>query len=103
MQNITDIGYKISTAHELSILKFLNRHERGNNISTLSVHVLSLFSYVRLFVTLWTTACQAPPSIGFSWQKYWSGLQFPLPGELSNPEIKPTSLMSPALAGGFFT
>ena len=41
--------------------------------------------------------------MGFSRQEYWSGLPFPTPGDLSNPGIEPTSLTSPALAGGFFT
>ena len=49
---------------------------------------------------LWTVACQAPLSMGFSRQEYWSGLPFPFPGDLSHPEIEPKS---PALAGGFFT
>ena len=49
-------------------------------------------------------ACQAPLSVGFFRQKYWSGLlPFPLPGDIPDPGIKPTSLMSPALADGFFT
>ena len=46
---------------------------------------------------------QAPLSMRFSRQEYWSGLPFPPPGDLSNPGINPASLMSPALAGGFFT
>ena len=41
--------------------------------------------------------------MGFSRQEYWSGLPCPPPGDLPNPGIKPTSLMSPALAGRFFT
>ena len=53
--------------------------------------------------TPWTVACQAPLSMEFSRQEYWSGLPFPTPGDLPNPEIKPTSLASPALAGRFFT
>ena len=52
------------------------------------------------FVTPWTVASQAPLSMGFLRQEYWSGLPFPSPGDLPNPGIKPTS---PALAGGFFT
>ena len=52
------------------------------------------------FVTLWTIACQAPVSMGFSSHEYWSVLPFPSPGDLPNPGIKPTS---PALAGRFFT
>ena len=50
-----------------------------------------------------TTAHQAPPSMGFSRQEDWSGLPFPSPGDLPNPGNQPMSLMSPALAGGFFT
>ena len=46
---------------------------------------------------------QVPLSMGFSGQEYWSRLPFPPPGHLSDPEIEPTSLTSPALAGGFFT
>ena len=53
--------------------------------------VLSRFSRVRLFATPRTTARQAPPSMGFSRQEYWSGLPFPPPGDLPNPGIKPTS------------
>ena len=60
-------------------------------------------SRVQLFATPWTVAHQAPPSMGFSRQEYWSGLPFLSPGYLPNPGIKPMSLMSPALAGGFFT
>ena len=50
-------------------------------------------------VTLWTVASQAPLSMGFPRQEYWSGLPFPSPGHLPDPRIKP---VSPALAGGFF-
>ena len=61
--------------------------------------LLGLLSHVQLFVTLWTVACQAPRSVGFS-RQYWSGLPFPPPGDLSDPGIK---LASPALAGRIFT
>ena len=54
-------------------------------------------------MTLWTVARQAPLSMEFSRQEYWSGLPCPPPGDLPNLGIKPTSLTSPALAGGFFT
>ena len=53
--------------------------------------------------TLWTVVHQAPLSMGFSRQEYWSELPCPPPGDLLNPGIKPMSLMSPALAGGVFT
>ena len=65
--------------------------------------VLSRFSRVSHFVTLWTVPCQAPLFMGFSRQKYWSGLPCPPPGDLPDPEIEPTPLTSPALAGEFFT
>ena len=54
-------------------------------------------------VTPWTVACQAPLSVGFSRQEYWSGLPCPSPGDLPDPGIELVSLVSPALAGGFFT
>ena len=62
--------------------------------------MLTRSSHVHLFVTSWTVACQAPLSMGFFRQEYWSGLLFPTPGDLLNPGIKP---MSPALAGRFST
>ena len=65
--------------------------------------VLSPFSHVGLLVTPWTVACQAPLSMGFSRQEYSGGLPCPLLGDLPNPGTEPASLMSPALAGGFFT
>ena len=57
-------------------------------------------SLVHLFVTPWTVALQAPPSIGFSRQEYWSGLPFPSPGDLPNPGIEPRS---PALQADALT
>ena len=45
----------------------------------------------RLFATPWTVAYQAPPSMGFSMQEYWSGLPFPSPGDLPDPRIEPRS------------
>ena len=68
-----------------------------------SLWVLSHFSHVWLFVTLWTAACQAPLFMGFSRQGYWSGLPFPSPGDLPQLGVELGSLKSPALAGGFFT
>ena len=54
----------------------------------LKVKSLSRF---RLFATAWTIAYQASPSLGFSRQEYWSGLQFPSPGDLPDPGIEPGS------------
>ena len=53
--------------------------------------------------TPWTVACQAPLSMGFSRQEYWSGLPFPSSRYLPDLGIEPGSVMSPELAGGFFT
>ena len=61
-----------------------------------------LFSHVRLFVTPWTVARQAPLSMRSSRQDNWSGLLLLSPGDLPNPEIEPTSLAPPALVGRFF-
>ena len=81
--------------------------------------VLSHFSHVQLFATLWTVACQAPLSLGFPRQEHWSGLPFPSPDDLSyprplhwqvdslpgKPRIFPTQGSNPCLpiAGRFFT
>ena len=62
-----------------------------------------MLSHVKLFVTPWTGARQAPLSMEFSRQESWSGLPFPTSGDLPDPEIESMSLESPALAGGFFT
>ena len=61
------------------------------------------FSRVQLCVTLWAVAGQAPPSMGFSRQEYWSRLPCSPTGDLPDPGIKSTSLESLALAGRFFT
>ena len=54
-------------------------------------------------MTIGTVACQAPLSLEFSIQVEWSGVSFPTPGDFPDPEIKPASPTSPALAGEFFT
>ena len=64
--------------------------------------MLSCYSRFRLFVTPWTVARQAPLSMGFSRQEYWSGLPCPPPGDLPDPGIEPVSPAYPALGGGFF-
>ena len=58
------------------------------SISPVKVKVKSL-SHVRLFATQWTVAYQAPLSMRFSRQEYWSGVPFPSPGDLPNPGIEP--------------
>ena len=58
---------------------------------------LSCFSGVWIFATLWTVACQAPQSMGFSRQEHWNGLPFPSPGDLPDPGTEPESPVAPAL------
>ena len=59
--------------------------------------------HVSLFRTPWTIAHQAPLSMGFSRQEYWSGLPFPSPGDLPEPGTKPVCPVSPALQSDYFT
>ena len=62
-----------------------------------------MLSHVPLFVTQWTVVHQAPLSMEFSRQEYWSELPFSLPGDLPDPGIEHISLRSPALESRFFT
>ena len=73
--------------------------------SFIGIYVCVLAKWLQscLTLTLWTIAGQAPLSMGFSKQEYWSGLPCPPPGDLPDPGIKPMSLTSPALACGLFT
>ena len=75
----------ITSLHDFTSVTHLENRKK--------VKVKSL-SHVRLFATPWSVARQAPPSMGFSRQEYWSGLPFPSPGDLPNPGIEP---QSPAL------
>ena len=84
---------------QISICKTKNaisfKHNKTRNVR-------SCFSCVLLFATLWTVACQAPLSMGFS-RQYWNRLPFPTPVDLLDPWIELICLISPALAGRFFT
>ena len=73
----------------------------GNNDNTCAV--LNHSSHVRLTATLLTVAHQAPLSMGFSRQEYWSGLPSPPPGYLPDSGIEPVFLVAPPLAGKFST
>ena len=79
-------------------------HSNKHLMSTSPVYecacVLGCLSRVRLFVTLWTIAHQAPLSMGILQARI---LECPSPGDLPDPGMEPSPLMSPALAGGFFT
>ena len=83
------------TIYSLDVLLFL--------LNLYSKCIAQLLSHVWLFATPWTVALQAPLPMGFSGQEYWSGMPLPSWGDLPNPRTEPASLMSPALAGGFFT
>ena len=72
-------------------------------ILVLSLCVLSCFSCVRLFCDPMDCSLSGSSALGFSRQEYWSWLQCPHPGHHPNPGIEPTFLMSPELAGKFFT
>ena len=74
----------------------------GYQSSVVSACMISYYSHVQLLATRWTVDPQDPLSMGFSRQRYWSGLPFPSLGDLPNPGIEPESLRSPALAGRFF-
>ena len=67
------------------------------------MHAKSLQSCPTLCNPMDGIALQAPLSMDFSRQEYWSGLSFPSPGDLPKAGTEPASLVSPALAGGFFT
>ena len=72
------------------------------NGQLLSMCVLNCISCVQLFATLWMVARQAPLSMGFSRQEFWSRLPCPPPGDLPESGIEPASLTSPELTGEFF-
>ena len=76
------------------------RNKLGNWDWYIHMSMWKLLSRVQLFVTLWTVACQAPLSMGFSRQKYQSWLLFPPAGDIPNPGIEPRS---PLTAGKSFT
>ena len=80
--------------------------ETCNNVCKSNIHDSMRACALTGFIvsdSLRPVACQAPLSMGFSRQEYWSGLPYPPPGDLPDPLIKSASLMFPALAGGFFT
>ena len=76
----------------------LLREQQVKDVANLNTHMhihmcihTQTLSCVQLFATPWIIACQAPLPMGFSRQKYWSGLPFPSPGDLPDPGIKPDS------------
>ena len=111
-------GYNIASLTSIHIycypLQFQPPNCRLNNLSRETNVITSVIppssppyvlvtQCVRLFVTPWTVACQAPLSMGLSRQEYWSGFPCPPLGDLPHPGIELVSVMSPAMAGRFFT
>ena len=95
------LGFCFCFFFTFETLKYVPAYHKRRPISA-RVCVKLLLS-CPLFLTLWTVAHLAPLSVEFSRQEYWSGLPCPTPGDLPNLGIEQASLMSPALAGGFFT
>ena len=78
---------------EALLILFLTSHpteRKGSESEVAQAHRLFV-QLCQLFAIPWTVACEAPPSMGFSRQEYWSGLPFPSPGNLPDPGIKPRS------------
>ena len=93
--------------HFTSLILHLRGRSWRRGISRISNHSVCMgalpLSRVQLFMTPCTVACQAPLSMGFPWQEYWSGLPLFPPGDLPHLGIKPVFPTSLALADGFFT
>ena len=81
--------------------KTISKETQFWNQLVVPVCMLNRFNRVRLYATPWIVACQAPLSMGFSRQEYWSGLPFPSPGVLPDPGMEPASIFW--LVGWFFT
>ena len=91
------------TEHTHNLLEWYSILHRGTGSAVRPFICVCVLSHIQLFVTPWTIAHQAPLSMEFFKQEYWSGLPFLPSGDLSDPGIEPVSLANPALADGFFT
>ena len=89
VQNYSLLTQKKQTS--LYVLRYANRYQVYLTCELWA----KLLSHVWLFTTLWTIDHQAPLSMGFSRQEYWSGLPCPPPGDLLDPGIKPTFICAP--------
>ena len=81
----------------MQMYKQINSTVNKYNKCSKPIAYACVLSHVRLCATPWTVACQAPLSLGFSRQEWWSRLPFSPPGGLPEPEIEPQSPSSPAL------
>ena len=86
--------------YKCKTMRILKNKRKGLGSCVAALHAYSVMSNS---ASSWTATLQVPLSIGFSRQKYWSGLPFSPPGNLPDPGARPGSLVSPALAGRFFT
>ena len=92
--------------HSVSFISYFGIHFGWHFLwESLTIYacMLNCFSWVGLFVTLWTVARRVPLSMGVLRQEYWSELSCPTSGDLPDPGTEPVFPMSPALAGRFFT
>ena len=95
------IADRFITAEPLGNSQYFKYQLNSLALNSLFKMCMCMVSHVWLFASPWTVACQAPLSMGFSRQEYWSGLPFPSSRTLPDPGIEPTSLLSTALAGRF--
>ena len=101
VSDIIFLGSKITAdgdcSHEIKRHLLFGRKVMTNLDSILKSRDITLptkhFNHVRLFATLWTVTHHVPLSMGFSRQEYWSGLPFPSPRDLPDPEIKPVVII----------
>ena len=84
-------------------MRFLSYSTYRTSVCLCVSMCVCVFGRVQFFVAPWTVAQQVPLPVEFSTQGYWSRLPFPTPGALPDLGIEPTSLVSPVLAGRFFT
>ena len=94
------LAWRIPWTEESGRLQSMGSQRAGHGFTftfVINLCMLNRLSRVRLFVTSWTVACQAPLSLGFPGQEYWSGQPFLSPGDLPGPGFEPTFLMCPAL------
>ena len=94
------LAWRIPWTEESGRLQSMGSQRAGHSFTftfVINLYMLSRLSRVRLFVTSWTVACQAPLSLGFPGQEYWSGQPFLSSGDLPGPGFEPTFLMCPVL------
>ena len=98
------VSQRVGLCEKLTNTQNESHHDPWNSMEKfLCMYVCVCAQSCLTLATLRTAALQAPQSMKFFRQEYWSRWPFPFPGDLPDQGIKPSSLVSPALAGGFFT